>query len=149
MASGKTTLSRKLVEQHHAILICEDLWLQRMFPTEIRNFDDYLGYSKRLKTVIAPHVVELLSKGVSVVLDFPANTPASRSWMRGIFESADAAHVLHFVDTPNERCIEQLQKRNREKPEGSMEMTTEQFEHITSFFVPPQSDEGFHIQVYA
>ncbi len=148
MASGKTTLSRKLAEQQNAILICEDIWLQQMFPTEIANFDDYLRCSKRLKAVVAPHVAELLSKGVSVVLDFPANVPAARNWVRGIFESAKAAHVLHFVDTPNERCIRQLQKRNQEKPPGSMEMTIEQFETITSLFVAPDTSEGFNVRTY-
>lgn len=148
MAAGKTTLSRQLAEQHNAILICEDIWLQQLFPTEIANFDDYLKYSKRLKAIVAPHVTELLLQRVSVVLDFPANVPAARAWMRSIFEAANAMHVLHFVNTPNARCIEQLQKRNREKPAGSMEMTVEQFEYITSLFVPPDENEGFNVRTY-
>lgn len=148
MAAGKTTLSRPLAAEHQAVLICEDLWLQRMYPVEIATFEDYLLYSARLKTVVAPHVTELLAKGLSVVMDFPANVPAARLWMRSIFEAANANHLLHFVNTPNERCIEQLQKRNREKPEGSMEMTVEQFEYITSLFIAPEEGEGFRIQKY-
>ncbi|WP_334190732.1 AAA family ATPase [Noviherbaspirillum sp.] len=148
MAAGKTTLSRKLADQHHAILVCEDAWLQQLYSTEIANFDDYLKYSKRLKLVIGPLVTELLCNGISVVLDFPANVPASRTWIRDIFESANAEHVLHFVDTTNERCIEQLKKRNLEKPPGSMEMTVEQFEYITSLFIAPQESEGFNIRTY-
>lgn len=148
MAAGKTTLSRRLAAEHQALLICEDLWLQRMYPVEIATFEDYLLYSERLKTVVAPHVTELLAKGLSVVMDFPANVPAARLWVRSIFEAANANHLLHFVNTPNERCIEQLQKRNREKPEGSMEMTVEQFEYVTSLFIAPQEAEGFRIQEY-
>ena len=148
MGAGKTTLSRQLATEHGAILICEDIWLQRMYPVEIANFNDYLKYAERLKLVVAPHVGDLLRNGVSVVLDFPANVPKTRSWIRSIFESANAAHVLHFVDTPNARCIDQLHKRNREKPEGSMEMTDEQFEYITSLFVEPQASEGFNVKRY-
>lgn len=148
MAAGKTTLSRQLAAEHQAVLICEDLWLQRMYPVEIATFEDYLLYSARLKTIVAPHVTELLAKGISVVMDFPANVPAARLWMRSIFDAANANHLLHFVNTPNERCIEQLQKRNREKPDGSMEMTVEQFEYITSLFVAPGAEEGFRIQEY-
>lgn len=148
MAAGKTTLSRQLAAEHQAVLICEDLWLQRMYPVEITTFEDYLHYSERLKTLVAPHVTELLSKDVSVVMDFPANVPVARLWVRSIFEAANANHLLHFVNTPNERCIEQLQKRNREKPEGSMEMTVEQFEYVTSLFIAPQEAEGFRIQEY-
>lgn len=96
--------------------------------------------------MIAPHVVDFLSKGVSVVPDFPANTLVSSTCMRGIFEPTNAAHVLHFVDMPNERCIERLHKRNRGKPEGSIDMAMEQAEHIALFSVPLQSNEGFNIQ---
>ena len=148
MSAGKTTLSRQLATEHQAVLICEDIWLQRLYPVEISTFEDYLRYSERLKTVVAPHVTELLSQGLSVVMDFPANIPAARLWVRGIFEAANVNHLLHFVNTPNERCIEQLQKRNREKPEGSMEMTVEQFEYITSLFIAPEESEGFRIQEY-
>jgi hypothetical protein len=52
------------------------------------------------------------------------------------------------VDTPDERCLEQLAKRNQEKPEGSTEISVEQFEYVTSFFVAPQEHEGFKVRVY-
>jgi predicted kinase len=148
MAAGKSTLSKRLAEEHQAILICEDIWLQQLYPTEIRNFDDYLAYSRRLKAIVAPHVAALLRRGVSVVMDFPANVPAQRAWFRAILDEIDADHVLHFVDTPHARCIEQLQRRNREQPPGAMPMSVEQFEAISALFVPPSGDEGFTIRTY-
>ena len=150
MAAGKSTLSRRLAEQHGAVLICEDIWLQQLYPTEIRGFDDYLAYARRLKAVIAPHVLQLLRAGVSMVLDFPANVPAQRAWFRSLLDDAGAGddHVLHFVDTPHARCIEQLHQRNREKPPGSMAMSVEQFEAISALFVPPAPEEGFTIKTY-
>jgi len=33
MAAGKSTLSRRLAEQHEAVLICEDIRLQQLYPT--------------------------------------------------------------------------------------------------------------------
>jgi predicted kinase len=148
MAAGKSTLSKKLAEEHGAILICEDIWLQQLYPTEIRGFEDYLAYSRRLKAIVAPHVVALLRRGVPVVMDFPANVPAQRAWFRSILAEAGADHVMHFVDTPHARCIEQLQRRNAEQPPGAMPMSVEQFEAISALFVPPAADEGFNIQVY-
>lgn len=148
MAAGKSTLSRRLADEHGAVLICEDLWLQQLYPTEIQGFEDYLGYARRLKAVLGPHVQALLARGVSVVLDFPGNVPAQRAWFRGLIEASGAAHVLHFVDTPHERCIEQLERRNRERPPGSMPMTLEQFEAISALFVPPGEDEGFNVWIH-
>jgi predicted kinase len=148
MAAGKTTLSKRLEKEYNAVLICEDIWLQRLYPNEISNFEDYLKYARRLRDIIIPHVKELLLKGISVILDFPANIPVSRSWIKSIYESVNANHVLHYLDVPNEKCIEQLKKRNEEKPDGSMEMTVEQFMQITSLFVAPTTEEGFNILIH-
>lgn len=149
IAAGKSTLSRRLAEQHGAVLVCEDIWLQQLYPDEIRDFDDYLRYSRRLKVLVAAHVEDLLRKGMSVVLDFPANVPAARSWIRGILEETGAAHLLHFVDTPRQRCLEQLAKRNREQPPGSMPLSVEQFDAISAMFVPPAPEEGFTVRVWS
>jgi predicted kinase len=35
MSAGKSTLARKLAEQHNAILICEDIWLQQLYPANV------------------------------------------------------------------------------------------------------------------
>ncbi|MBP2497615.1 putative kinase [Methylobacterium sp. PvP062] len=42
----------------------------------------------------------LLRLGLSVVLDFPANTVASRARMRTLFEAAGVAHRLHVPTCP-------------------------------------------------
>lgn len=145
MAAGKSTLSKALAEQGNAILICEDIWLARLYPTEIASFDDYLIYSARLKEIMKPHLTDLLRQGNHVVLDFPANVPRQRQWFRDIAEAAGAQHVLHFVDTPEALCKAQLQQRNRERPDGSMVMSEEEFDHITTFFVAPADAEQFNI----
>lgn len=38
---------------------------------------------------MAPHLASLLERGLDGMLDFPANTPASRGWFRGIAQAAD------------------------------------------------------------
>lgn len=148
MASGKSTLSKQLAGNLNGLLICEDLWLSRLYANEIHGFDDYLKYAGKLKEVLEPHIVDLLRHGNSVVLDFPANTPRQRAWFRGIFEAAAADHVLHFVDVADTVCKQQLQRRNIERPPGSMAMSEDEFDLITSYFVPPVADEHFNVKVY-
>jgi predicted kinase len=148
MAAGKSTFSRKLAAESGAILVCEDLWLSRLYPDEIQTFDDYLKYSARLKETLAPHLVDLLRGGNSVVLDFPGNVPRQRQWFRSIFEAAGAAHVLHFIDLPDALCKEQLQVRNREQPPGSKVMSEQEFDQITAYFVPPAEAEEFNVRLY-
>ena len=51
---------------------------------------------------MSEHIKLLLSHGISVVLDFPGNTPAQRKWFRAIFEQVNVSHILHFIDASDE-----------------------------------------------
>ncbi|MGL4868104.1 MAG: AAA family ATPase [Cetobacterium sp.] len=147
MAAGKTTLSKKVADSENAILISEDIWLQKLYSDKIKDFSDYLNYSQRLKEVIKPHVQNLLINGISVVMDFPGNTVNQRKWLKSIFEEIEAEHIIYFIDLEDKDCLIQLEKRNNEKPEGSMVMSKEDFNYITSFFTPIDTKEGFNVKI--
>ena len=89
IAAGKSTLARRLAAAPATVLIGEDQWLSTLFPGEIATLEDYVRCSGRLGEAMSPHVEALLKAGLSVVLDFPANTVRRRKWMRGIFEAAE------------------------------------------------------------
>jgi predicted kinase len=147
--AGKSTLATALSTAHHAILLSEDIWLARLFGDRMKTFDDYKLYAQRARTVVGPLVIDLLRAGQNVVLDFPANTRTSRVWFRSLFEAADAAHVLHYVDAPDRTCLQRIDKRNIERPEGSHHLTEEDFVHVASFFEAPDAAEGFRIEIHA
>ena len=149
MASGKSTLARSLAEENNAVLICEDLWLSKLYSEEINDLDDYLKYSSRLKIILSQHIQNLLLQGVSIVLDFPGNTPKQRNWFRSIFESVGANHLLHYVVASNELCKQQLKIRSQDKPQGSAFTTEAEFEAITKYFQPPTPEEKFNIKTYS
>ncbi len=146
IAAGKTTLARKLAAQHGAVLLCEDEWLVRL-EAEIGTFDDFRTHARRLRAAIGPHVIQLLRLGTSVVLDFPANTPNDRAWIRSLFEAADAAHELHVIEASEDACKERLRARNATKPEGLYfgHVPEEFFGPVTRLIVPPSEAEGFHV----
>src|SRR2546423_9604484 len=110
--AGKSTLAASLAATHNAILISEDIWLTRLYGDRMKTFDDYRTYSQRAKTIVGPLVVDLLGLGQIVVLDYPANTKISRAWFRSLYESASAAHVLHYLATPDPICMKRIDKRN-------------------------------------
>ncbi|HVJ54145.1 MAG TPA: ATP-binding protein [Aliidongia sp.] len=144
IAAGKSTLAAELAAAENTILISEDHWLGRLFPAEINTVPDYIRCSARLRAAMEPHIVGLLRLGTSIVLDFPANTIATRNWMRTLFEQAPAAHQLHFLDLPDEVCKARLHDRNQAGTHDFAASDTD-FELITSHFVPPQANEGFNI----
>ena len=148
MAAGKSTLAIELAKDNNAILLIEDDWLSHLYPDKISDIQDYIRYSVRLKNLVSGHVVSLLSHGVSVVLDFPANTKDQRNWFRAIYERANASHTLHFVDVSNDICKRQLKERSRDKPEGSAFTSDAEFYEIKKYFQKPSEVEGFNIIRY-
>lgn len=148
LGSGKTTLAKKLAEQYNMLLISEDIWLEKLFPTEIVNFQNYIHYSKRLRDLLATHVVELLKIKISVIFDFAGNTPEERAWVKAIIDRAKVKHILHYIDVPDEICRIRFKKRNLQLLEGSKIVTDEEFDAINRYFIPPQPQENFNLKFY-
>jgi predicted kinase len=94
------------------VRISEDSLLAQLYPGQIASLADYAACAARLRAAVAPLALQMLQAGVSVVLDFPANTPASRAWMRDLFQQADVPHVLHYLDVPDAECKARLRQRN-------------------------------------
>lgn len=145
MAAGKSTLARDLAQRENSILLVQDELLDALFPGEITDIPGFVKYSSRLKNALAPHICALLSKGISVVLDFPGNTKSQRAWFRDLIERANAKHELHFVEASDALCKEQLAKRSRNLPAGAPWTSEAEFTAITAYFQPPLEDEGFNV----
>jgi len=149
MAAGKSTLARELAREHEAVLLEEDHFLAALFPREIRSIADYVKFSSRVKDALSEHIVSLLRRGISVVLDFPANTQNQRRWFRQLIGSAEVAHELHYLDVSDEVCRAQLRERSKSLPEGSPFTSDAEFEAITKYFQPPTAEEGFNVVLHS
>src|SRR5215467_1306857 len=148
MASGKSTLARQLAERERAVLLVQDDWLAALFPGEITGIPEFVQRYARLQTAITPHVCTLLSKGISVVLDFAAATRAQRAWFRGLIERAQVEHELHFIDASDALCKRQLRERSKGLPASTPWTSEAEFEAITAYFQPPSGDEEFNVVRY-
>lgn len=147
LASGKTRLAKQIAQETGAFFFSEDLWLARLFPGEIKSFDDYFNRSSRFRAGIEPHLRALLERGHSVVLDFAGNSPKERAWALSLSEAKGSA-ILHYIQASEELCKRQLKKRNDERPEGSQVTAEAEFDFIAKYFVVPDPTEGFIIQEY-
>jgi predicted kinase len=147
IAAGKSTLAAQLGSLPDTVVVSEDHWLSRLYPGEMTSVADYVRRSAHLRNAMESHLAALLKSGVSVVLDFPANTPANRAWMRTIFEEAGATHQLHYFDVSDVVCKTRLRERNA-SGDHEFAATDEQFDLITSHFVAPMPDEGFNVVIH-
>ena len=145
MAAGKTTLARQIAEREGAILIVQDELLATLYPDASVDIPEFVDRSLRLKAALAPHICALLSRGISIVLDFPANTPRQRGWFRGLFEQAQVGHELHFVDAPDALCKQRLKDRSSHLPVDAPWTTEAEFEAVTAYFRKPAPEEDFNV----
>ncbi|MGB0497070.1 MAG: AAA family ATPase [Rubricella sp.] len=145
IASGKSTLAARLAAETGAVVIAEDAWLHALFEGELHTLDDYARCSARVRAAMEPHVVALLEAGVSVVLDFPANTPGQRRWARSMIDASGAAHRLHLLDIPDAVCLERLRARNADGTHPFV-VTEALFHAVTGHFSTPTAEEGFTIE---
>src|SRR5918912_1600947 len=94
----KSTFAKQLASRPATLLISEDHWTSHLFGDQLRTLDDYSRLSARLRADMAPHIAAILRLDLSVVLDFPANGPVQRRWMRELIDMSGAAHELHLLD---------------------------------------------------
>lgn len=147
VAAGKSTLAAQLANADNTVLIAEDTWLAALFGEELRQPKDYMRCAAKLRSAMAPHILALLETGVSVVLDFQANTVESRNWMRGLLDQTCSDHKLHVLMSPDEVCLDRLRARNAGGTHP-FTVTEEQFHQISAYFSAPTPDEGFDLVVY-
>jgi predicted kinase len=147
IGAGKTTLARSLASRPARLLVSEDHWTSHLFADDLKTIEDYGRLSARLRAAMGPHIVDILRHGLSVVLDFPANTVKQRSWMRSLIVNANVTHELHWLDIPDAVCMGRLRNRNA-SGEHPFQVSDAEYAQFTSYFVPPGPDEGFHLVVH-
>jgi predicted kinase len=147
IASGKSTLAAKLGSSPGCVIVSEDYWLAALFANEMQSISDYAHFSSKLRNAMKPHLVALLQAGLSVVLDFPANTRTQRDWMMSIIEESGADNRLHYLKVSDEVCRTRLHARNAEGTHD-FAATDQQFDSITRYFSAPTVEEGFNIIEY-
>ncbi len=145
MGAGKSTKSKQLAIEKHAVLLSEDEWLSSLYPNQINSFEDYLKFSAQLKPILKKHVQNILSVGTDVVMDFPGNTQKQRKWFLDIASEVNANHQLIFLNLNNEQCLRQIAQRRNEQPERAAFDTEATFIQVTKFFEAPDASEGLNI----
>ncbi|MBK5344363.1 ATP-binding protein [Pseudomonas sp. TH49] len=147
IASGKSTLAQSLAEQHGALVLSEDQWLSRLYPEQIKSVADYVRCARQIRGVLGPLVIDVLTAGVNVVLDFPANTVADRQWLRGLAETAKVPHCLHYLAVDDDTCRARLHARNA-LAEHEFAASDAEFDLISSYFQVPEVGEELEIVMH-
>ena len=147
MGAGKSTKSKSVATERNAVLISEDEWLSKLYPDQIKSFDDYIKFAGLLRPLIKAHVQNILRTGTNVVMDFPANTKRQREWFTRLSVEVEAKSELIYLKVNNELCLKQIAQRSIEQPSRAAFDTEEMFYHVTQYFEEPAPSEIQYIEI--
>jgi len=138
--SGKTTRAKELEAAGKGILLNADDWVWQLYPDDAETAarDERKGLVERVQWEL---VERLLSRGISVILDWGVWARAERDHYRRHARAVGADVQTIFVDAPLEALQERLARRNLDLPAGTFKVSAEELDEWASRFEAPTQDE--------
>jgi predicted kinase len=109
--AGKTALARQLAAERRAVRLTKDEWLWALGSTPWDR-----GTGERIEQQLWQHAQEVLSLGLSVVLDFGLWARVERDELRTVARSLGVGVELHYLDVPTDELWRRIEKRNSAPP---------------------------------
>jgi predicted kinase len=109
--AGKTRLAHQLAADRSAVRLTKDEWLWALGSTP---WDD--SAREKVEHQLWRLALEILSLGVSVVLDFGLWARIERDEMRATARRLGTGVELHYLDAPTDELWRRIQRRNTEPP---------------------------------
>ncbi|EWS79708.1 AAA family ATPase [Brachybacterium phenoliresistens] len=133
---GKTTLARRLEQEHGALRLTPDDWMMPLFgQLEVEPARDVL---EGRFLVVADRV---LRGGMSVILDFGCWSAPERYAIRDLAERAGARFVLHALSLPEPERRRRADARFREGAGTTVDISAADHDRYAAMFEPPDAQE--------
>ena len=134
--AGKTTLARRLAAERGAVRLTKDEWLWAIGSSP---WDQDVG--ERMERELWRHAQELLTLGVSVVLDFGLWARAERDEMRTVARRLGAGVELHHLDAPIDELWRRVEARNLDPSWTDRPIARADLDEWDAIFERPDDDE--------
>ena len=145
LGAGKTTLARRLAEEHRAVRFSLDEWVMQLFGAEAPHpmaFEWWSERCQRCSERMWPVCQQLLLSDVDVVLDFGFPSAAHREEYRRRALEAGATVHLHVVTAGAGLRWERVQARNKgESDTFALVVTEDMFVGSEAWWEPPSETE--------
>lgn len=139
---GKTTYSKKLCAERNAVLLSVDEIMLSLFDQCCG--DMHMEYERRIKNYLFDKSLELIQKGVDVILDWGFWTKGERTSVKDFYRTRNIDCELYYLEISDEIWIQRLEKRNNavlKKEESAYFMEYNMAEKFSSMFEKPTEDE--------
>ncbi len=134
--AGKTTLARELAGERAAVRLTKDEWQWDLGSSPWdRNFGE------KLEAKLWCLAQDLLSHGLSVILDFGLWARVERDELRMAARSLGVGVELHYLDAPIDELWRRIQARNATPPWDDEPIGRTDLEAWLTIFQAPDADE--------
>ena len=134
--AGKTTLAAQLAADRGAVRLTKDEWLWALGRTP---WDEQAR--EKVEHELWRLAQQILSLGVSVVLDFGLWARIERDEMRSEARGLGAGVELHYLDVPTDELWRRIEARNSEPPWDSYPIRRADLDGWLRVFQAPDAAE--------
>lgn len=134
--AGKTKLATQLAADRNAVRLTKDEWLWAVGSTP---WDKQVR--EKVEFELWRLAREILSLGVSVVLDFGLWARIERDEMRSAARGLGVGVELHYLDVPTDELWRRIEARNSEPPWDSYPIGRADFDGWLRVFQAPDAAE--------
>lgn len=146
--AGKTTLAKKIEEEHRALRFSLDEWLITLFGRYEITPDNHKAHVERVlacRNIIWVMAERALKIGIDVILDDGFFLKQHRAEYRDLILKAGAKPKLYFVDVDAKILLERLRCRNEDLPTNNFAIENNLMEYFFSLFEPPSENEQIEL----
>lgn len=134
--AGKTALAREPAADRRAVRLTKDEWLWALGTTP---WD--VSTQAKVEHELWQLAQEILSLGLSVVLDFGLWAQIERDEMRSVARSLGIGVELHYLDVPADELWQRLDARNSQPPWDSQPIRRADLDEWLQRFQAPDPAE--------
>ena len=143
IGSGKTTYADKLAKQINAVNISQDELMLGLFGAELYENDaeQYQKYCSRVEDYVKRKAGEAAKAGAAVICENGFWSRQERDELRKFYAGMGVRCELHYIDTPEEQRLQNIQKRNETVRFGESDFFLVHDEDVNHYFEPPDGGE--------
>ena len=143
IGAGKTTYAAELIRQTNAVNISQDELMLALFGPGLyeRDPQKYGEYCMVVEDYVKRKAGEAAKAGAVVICENGFWSRAERDELKKFYAGMGVSCELHYIDTPQGRRIENINKRNGEIKRGKQHFFLTSEVDINHFFEAPDDDE--------
>jgi predicted kinase len=134
--AGKTTLATRLATERRAVRLTKDDWQWALGSTP---WDRSTG--EKIERELWRLAQEILSLGLSVVLDFGLWARVERDEMRSAARGIGVGVELHYLEVPADDLWQRIEARNSTPPWDAQPITRADLDEWMAIFQAPDASE--------